>query len=243
MLDLSGADLTEDEIAKLCQKAEHDYAGMPCGIMDQMAVTAGREGHAMMLDCRTLERTFVPLPVDDVAIVITDSKAEHALVDGEYKERRESAEAAAKQLGVSFLRDATPDQVESAKGDLGDQLYRRAKHITTENQRCLDFAEALKNGDYAKAGELMYASHASMKDDFEITTPTLDGLVEAARKVDGVYGSRMTGGGFGGCTVTLCKASAADAVQDALKAAAKEQFDVETIPFVTTAANGAKVVD
>ncbi len=243
MLDLAGGTLSEPEIAKLCQQAEHEYAGVPCGIMDQMAVAAGKAGHAMLLDCRTLDRTYAPLPEDDVAVIICDSKAEHELTGGEYAERRESVEQAAKLLGVPFLRDATPDDVEAKKDDLGDLLYRRARHVTTENQRCLDFAESLKSGDLKAAGERMYESHASLSGDYEVSTKELDALVEAARGVDGVYGSRMTGAGFGGCTVTLCRPDAADDVIETLKNAAKEQFGIDTMPFVTKATTGRVVLD
>ena len=242
MLHLSGGDLDDVETAKLCQRAETEFAGVPCGIMDQAIVAAGRAGHAMLLDCRSLEMTHVPLPSEDVAVIVCDSKATHELTGGEYAERRGACEAASKKLGVPFLRDATPEQVERAKDDLGDVLHRRARHVVTENARCVAFADALRSGDYKEAGGRMYESHASLRDDYEVSTPELDKLVEAARSVDGVYGSRMTGAGFGGCTITLCRPDAAEAVQDALAKAAKG-FGVETLPFVTAATGGADVVD
>ncbi len=243
MLHLAGGTMSDTDVATLCQKAEHDYAGMPCGIMDQMIVSSGRAGHAMLLDCRTFEQTHVPLPVDDVAVVICDSKVEHELTGGEYAERREACESAAKVLGVDVLRDATPETVAAAESDLGDVRHRRARHVVTENARCLAFADALKAGDYPGAGALMYESHASLRDDFEVSTPELDHLVEAARSMKGVFGSRMTGAGFGGSTVTLCRPDAVDSVIDGLTKAAKEGFGVKTMPFVTTATAGAEVVD
>jgi galactokinase len=243
MLHLSGGTMTTVEIAKLCQRAETEYGGVPVGIMDMMIVAGGLEDHAMLLDCRSMEQTHVPLPGDEVAVVICDSKVEHELSGGEYAERRGACEAVAKKLDVPTLRDATLDQVEAIKDDLGDELFRRARHGTTENGRCLAFADALRAGDYAEAGQLMYASHESLSKDYEVSTPELDALVEAAREVDGVYGSRMTGGGFGGCTVTLCHADAADAAVAALAKAAKERFGVDTLPFVTRATRGASVLD
>ncbi|MEM1011457.1 MAG: galactokinase [Planctomycetota bacterium] len=243
MLHLTGGTMTDAEVALMCQRAEQEYAGMPCGIMDQMIVASGMADHAMLLDCRSLEATHVPLPSEHVALVICDSKVEHELTDGGFAERVESCKQASAKLGVPFLRDATTDQVEANKDALGDLLYRRARHVVAENERCLAFAEALRSGDYASAGERMYESHASLRDDYEVSTPELDGLVEAARGIDGVFGSRMTGGGFGGCTVTLCHPDAADAVRDGLAKAAKELFGVDTLPFVTAATVGAQVVD
>ena len=132
--------------------------------------------------------------------------------------------------------------MENAKGDLGDVLFRRARHVVTENARCVAFADALRGGDYKGAGGRMYESHASLRDDYEVSTSELDQLVEAARSIDGVYGSRMTGAGFGGCTITLCRPDAAEAVREALAKGAKG-FGVDTLPFVTAATGGAAVVD
>lgn len=243
MLHLTGGDLEPQEIALLCQQAEQHYGGVPCGIMDQMIVTTGKADHAMLLDCRSLERTYVPLPADELAVVICDSKGEHKLMTGEYAKRRASCEAAAMALGVSHLRDATLDQVENAKNTLDDVTFRRARHVVTENDRCLVFAEALKVGDYAKAGQQMYASHLSLRQDYEVSTTQLDLLVAIAREIDGVYGSRMTGAGFGGSTVTLCHPTKADDIAARLSKEFAQKTGIETMAFITKAADGAKVVD
>jgi galactokinase len=240
-LHLGGGEMSWIEIAKLCQQAEHDYAGVPCGIMDQAIVAGASAGHAMLLDCRTLQETHVPLPADDVAVIVTDSKTEHALTGSEYADRADDVKAAAKQLGVPELRDATVDSVKASS--LEDRLLRRARHVVSENERCQTFADALRAGDYEKAGEQMYASHSSLRDDYEVSTPELDHLVEAARGLDGVFGSRMTGAGFGGCTVTLCRPDHAAAVVEGLAKAAKTGFGVDTLPFVTSATDGAHIAD
>ena len=243
MLHLSGDDMGAEEIARLCKRAENEVVGLPCGIMDMAAVACGRAGHAMLLDCRSLEITHVPLDPQKVAVVICDSKAEHELTGGEYKQRRESCEKAAKHYGVTALRDLTPETLESDRGDLDDETYRRARHVVTEIARVTEFAAALRSGDYEKAGEAMYASHASMRDDYEISIDEIDFLVETAKGLDGVYGSRLTGGGFGGCTVTLCRPDAAYPVCEALAQAYKERFGIDTHPFFTDAMDGARVVD
>ena len=243
MLHLSGGQISGPDIARLCQRAENEIVGVPCGIMDQMIVANGRAGHAMMLDCRTYEMTHVPLPPEELAVVICDSRAEHELTGGGYAQRRRQCEEAAGHFGVNALRDVTPDQVTAAESELDDVIFRRARHAVTEIARVRTFAEALRQKDYARAGEQMYASHASLKDDYEVSTPELDFLVETARGLDGVYGSRMTGAGFGGCTVTLCRPNAAEAICEALQTALKDEFEIETHPFATIPAAGARVVD
>ena len=243
LLHLAGGEMHIAEIAKLCQRAEHEIAGVPVGIMDMTAVAGAREGHAMLLDCRSMKADHVPLDPEKVAVVVTDSKAEHELSGGEYADRRAACERASKHYGVASLRDLTPDKLESDRGDLDDETYRRARHVVGEIARVTSFAEALKAENFERAGEAMYASHASLRDDHNVSIDELDFLVETARGLDGVYGSRMTGGGFGGCTVTLCRPDVAYPVCEALAGAYKEKFGVETHPFVTDAMGGAKVVD
>ena len=243
MLHLGGGEMAPMEIAKLCKKAENEVVGLPCGIMDMTAVACARAGHAMLLDCRSLEVTQVPLNPAKVAVVICDSHAKHELTGGEYARRRKSCEAAAAHYGVASLRDLAPEKLEGGRGELDEETYRRARHVVTEIARVTAFADALGGGDLDKAGAAMYASHASMKDDYAITTPELDFLVEVARETEGVFGSRMTGGGFGGCTVTLCEPDAAYPACAALAKAYQEKFGIETHPFVTDAMDGARVVD
>ena len=243
MLHLAGGTMSQKEIAALCQRSENEVVGLPCGIMDMTAVAGGKAGHAMLLDCRSLEITQVPLDPEKVAVVICNSNAEHELTGGEYAERRRSCEKAAKHYGVKALRDLSPEKLESDRGDLNDETFRRARHVVSEIARVTEFADALRAGDYEKAGAAMYASHDSMRDDYETSIDEIDFLVETAKTLDGVFGSRLTGGGFGGCTVTLCRPDAAYPVCEALAKALKDKFDIETHPFVTDAMDGARVVD
>ncbi len=243
MLHAAGGEMDDLALAKLCQRAEQEYAGVQCGMMDQTIVAGGRKGHAMLLDCRSMEMTHIPLPADDVAVVVCDTKSEHKLGDSGYNARVEHCKQAAKALGVDSLRDASADDVEAKKDAMDDDTFRRARHVVTEIARVEQFADALTAKDYAKAGGLMYASHDSLRDDYKVSSDRLDALVNAVKNVDGVYGARLTGAGFGGCTITLCRPDAADAVQDVLARALREQFDVKTVPFVTTATDGARVVD
>ena len=230
--------------ALLCQKAEHDYAGVPCGIMDQLAVGACVAGHALMIDCRDLSLTPVPIP-EGIAIVVADSRVKHALGDGEYRKRREDCEAAATMLGVPALRDATLAQVNAAAESLGDRLFRRARHAVTEIARVTEFAASLSGEDFSSAGRLMRASHDSLRDDFEVSCPELDALVEAAYDFGperGLIGSRMTGGGFGGSTVSLVREDAKDAFMEHLKIEFSKKFTHPASLFTTRAADGARIL-
>lgn len=197
-----------EELARIGRAAEHEYAGVPCGIMDQLISACAEPHAAMLIDCRTLARTPVPLP-PDCAIVMADSGVRHALASGEYARRRASCEAAARAMGLAALRDADLGLLERSRGLLQGDQFVCARHVITENARVLGFIDALRAGDLARAGELMYASHESLRTDYRVSCDELDALVAAAKRVPGVYGSRMTGGGFGGCTVTLCRADAA----------------------------------
>lgn len=188
-------------LARRCQAAEA-RSGIPCGVLDQMAVAAGVEGHALLLDCETL--AFEPVPVPgDVDVIVLDSGEERHLADSAYAERRAQCEAAAEVIGP--LRTAGLDGLERIEDEL---LRRRARHVITENQRVRDFATALRSGDYAAAGELLDASHESLRIDFEVSTHRLDHLVGALRDTGGVYGARLTGAGFGGCVVALTEPGA-----------------------------------
>ncbi|MCB1231560.1 MAG: galactokinase [Verrucomicrobiae bacterium] len=231
--------------ALLCQKAEHEYAGVPCGIMDQLAVGASRAGHALMIDCRDLSLKPVPIP-SGLALVVADSRVKHALGDGEYRKRREDCESAAEILGVPTLRDASLDQVQAAAEILGDRLFRRARHAVTEIERVHEFATALENQDFAAIGRLMRAGHESIRDDFEVSCAELDALVEAAYAFGperGLVGSRMTGGGFGGSTISLVHEEATSAFVEHLGALFADQFDHPASIFTTHAAEGARILD
>lgn len=231
--------------ALLCQKAEHDYAGTPCGIMDQFAVAFATRGHFLLIDCASLERELVPLPNNETAILVINTMVRHALNDGAYRERRADCEAAARLLGASTLREITLVQVEAGRGALTDQLYRRARHVTSENARTLAAVGELKQGNWNELGELMYASHYSLRDDMNVSCRELDVVVEAARQIGsagGVYGCRMTGGGFGGCCVALVETAEAGEISTRLHSAYVKATGITPVIFITEPSDGATVL-
>ncbi|MDR7280676.1 galactokinase [Catenuloplanes atrovinosus] len=241
LIDLGGLDVPVEERPAIAQLGENRYVGMPSGILDQSASIRCREGHALFLDCRSLEVEHIPfdLAAAGLAILVINSNAPHQLVDGEYAARRASCEAAASALGVPALRDVPLDGLDDALARLDDEvLRRRTRHIVTEDDRVLRTVELLRAGDVRGIGPLMTASHASMRDDFEITVEQVDVAVAAALEA-GAYGARMTGGGFGGCVLALVETSAADEVRGAVeKAYAARSFTPPTT-FTATAAPGA----
>jgi galactokinase len=196
-------------MAKLAQRAENAWVGVNCGIMDQLISAAGREGHALLIDCRSLGTRSVPIPAN-AAVVVLDTATRRGLVDSAYNERRAQCEAAARFFGVPALRDVTVEAFERRAPELDELTRRRARHVVTEDARVLAAADALAAGDVAAVGRLMDASHASLRDDFEVSSKELDAMVEIARAGRGCHGARMTGAGFGGCAVALVAASAAD---------------------------------
>jgi galactokinase len=201
MLALTGTEIDRTRLAKIAQTAECDFVGTKCGIMDQLISAQGKAGHALLIDCRSLELTDAPIP-DDVAIMIVHSGITRGLVEGHYNERRRQCEAAAKAIGVPALRDADLAMLDAA--GLDDITHARARHVITENQRTPDAAAALAKADLTTLGQLMAESHASMRDDFEITVPTIDQLVTLLQSAIGEEGgARMTGGGFGGACVAI----------------------------------------
>jgi len=237
---LAANDQTMDmtELALACQWAEHKYAGVPCGIMDQFISAMGKKGHAMLLDCRDQSRKYVPLDDPNIKIVISNTNVHHDLAAGEYAKRRAQCEAAAAAIKVELLRDATFPMLEAARSKMDDIVYRRARHIITEIARTLDFANALTARDYNHCGQLMYASHASLRDDYEVSCPELDALVEIARGTPGVHGARMTGGGFGGCIVALVESTAVGN----LIATIDTKTANKATTFATTASAGASKI-
>jgi galactokinase len=237
LVDLGGLDLPVEKRPALAQRAENDYAGMPCGIMDQSASIRCRAGHALFLDCRSLEVEHIPFDVaaEGLAVLVIDTKAPHRHVTGEYAARRATCEEAARVLGVPALRDATLAMV----ADLTDPVQqRRVRHVVTEDQRVLDTVALLREGRVREIGPLMTASHASMRDDFEITVPEVDTAVEAALS-GGAYGARMTGGGFGGCVLALVDANATDKVAAAVSSAFADRGFTPPEPFVAVPGPGA----
>ena len=241
---ISGKAMDPVKKCLLCQKAEHEFAHMPCGIMDQFISNLGQKDHAMLLDCRSCEPEMVPLTDPAVSILIINSNVKHALTGSEYPERRAACEQSAQILGVKALRDATMDMLNAAKDKLTETQYIRARHVITEDDRTVEAAAACKANDWVKMGELMYQSHASMRDDFQITCSELDTLVDlaAAKGVDGgVYGARMTGGGFGGCAVALVKT---DCVEDLMAYFDKEyeaKTGIKPFIFVSRPGNGSAI--
>lgn len=215
-LQLNGLPVDGVQLARAGQLAENDFVGVQCGIMDQFISALGKKDHALLIDCRDLSFEPIPIPTD-TAIIIVDSGVKRGLVDSEYNARREQCAAAAELFGVQALRDVTPERFAARADNLPPLLKRRARHVITENERTIRAAAALKQGDMATVGRLLNESHISMRDDFEITVPEIDILVEIIQAVPGVYGARMTGGGFGGCCVALAPNTVATAVAEAVE--------------------------
>jgi len=207
LLGIAGQSADRRPLAQICQRAEHEYPGVRCGIMDPFIALHGLAGHALLLDCRSLDFERLPLPAE-VSIVICNTLVRHELASGEYNRRRADCEEAVRLLaarvpGMRALRDVTPEQLEAHPSLLPERVARRARHVVTENARAQHAAAALRAGDIARFGRLMFESHASLRDDYEVSCRELDVMVQAAAAQPGVYGARMTGGGFGGCTVNL----------------------------------------
>ena len=205
-LALAGSVLEPTRLALLCQRAENVYLGTRSGVMDQLASAAGEAGHALLIDCRDVTVTPIPFP-SSLSVLVVDSAVRRELAESEYNQRVAECQAAAEALGVRSLRDAAPERVETLSG----VLLRRARHVFEENRRVLAAADALRSEGLDELGRLFRASHASLARDFEVSTPELDTLVAIAEKTDGVVAARLTGAGFGGCTVNLVRAEAAEA--------------------------------
>jgi len=237
--------LTGERLARLCQTAEH-RVGVRCGIMDQFISVHGRAGHAVMLDCRDLSHRPVPLPAREAAVVIIDSGVQRKLTAGAYNERRSQCEDGAARLreidaSIKSLRDVPRDLFETHAEALPPAVRRRCRHVVTENARVLESVEALEAGNVARFGKLVNASHDSLRDDYEVSGPELDVLVEIARGVEGVLGSRLTGAGFGGCTVSLVRPDAVEALRDAVLSRYQAETGLEPRLWTSPAADGAAV--
>ncbi|MEV8507501.1 galactokinase [Actinoplanes sp. NPDC051475] len=242
LADLGGLGLPVARRPALAQRAENVYVGAPTGIMDQSASIRCEAGRALFLDCRSLEVEQIPfdLAAEGLAILIINSNAPHQHVDGEYGARRRSCEEAARTLGVAALRDVAADDLDAALARVGDDVTRRrVRHIVTENQRVLDTVALLRSGRIREIGPLMTASHASMRDDFEITVDQVDVAVEAALTA-GAYGARMTGGGFGGCVLALIDADRAEATTAAVGQAYAERSFTAPTTWSATPGPGAR---
>ncbi len=238
--ELSGKEIDPTDAALLGQKTENEFIGANTGIMDQLISARGEENHALLIDCESLETKAIPLD-PDFAIVIFNSNVQRGLVDSEYNVRREQCNKAADVLGVKTLREATMEQLEAKKPELDDVSYRRARHVITENNRTLEAGEALSLRDWSKMGKLMAESHESMKSDFEITVPPIDGIVDLINYhlPDGKGGARMTGGGFGGCVVSIVEQSLVESTIAEVKKNYHKRFGLTESVYICRSVNGA----
>jgi len=250
---LTSSPVDATERALRGQATEHEYAKVPCGIMDQLISSRATAGSALLIDCRSHEVAPVPLSDPSVVIVVTNSHVEHDLSGSEYPERRQACTTAVKAIAakhgsdaepIKALRDATLDMLADVAGDLDDTTRARAHHVISEDVRTQAARKALEAGDFETVGRLMGESHASLRDDYQVSVPEIDALVDIATNVDGVYGSRITGGGFGGCTVSLTKRDAVDALLAAVEAEyPKASGGTKATCFVTRAGAGARVLE
>jgi galactokinase len=227
---LQGRQIAPLELARLCQRAERQFVGMPCGIMDQYVSVFGREHAAVEIDCRSLSHRYVQLP-ENAAFIAVNTMVKHALGASAYRERVQECAAAVEAIARQFpnvasLRDVSPEQFKVVENLLPPIVARRARHVVTEDDRVERFMAASAQGDLAAMGKLMLESHASLQNDYEVSCAELDFLVYRAMTVEGVYGSRMTGGGFGGCTVTMLRPDAADRFREEIARAYEERFQI-----------------
>jgi galactokinase len=239
-LALGGGKMDQVDKALAGVEVEHQFIGMPCGVMDQMASAMGKAGHVLLIDCRTLSTEPIPVP-NRASIVIMDTAKQRGLVDSEYAKRREQCETAAEKLGVAALRDATMTQLDAAKAELGDVLYRRARHVISENNRVQVTIMALRANGLKTVGQALRDSHTSLRDDYEVSCVELDTMVELANAQPGCYGARMTGGGFGGCAVALVENDAVEAFLHVVPPAYIDKTGLTPRLYVTQAAAGSGV--
>jgi galactokinase len=244
---LSGAEVDRVALALAGQRAEHTYVGAMVGIMDQFVAALGREGHALLIDCRTLEATAVPLDTSRVCVAITDTNVKHELSASEYNVRRAECEEGVRLLrrflpDIEQLRDVSVEEFERYAAELPEVVRRRCRHVVTEDARTLSAADALRRGRLEEVGRLMRLSHESLRDDYEVSCPELDVLAETAWNVEGVLGSRMTGGGFGGSTVSLVRRERLGEFQTALEAEYAKRFERLPTLYVSEPGGGAEEV-
>ncbi len=246
LLSVVGAEIDLTKLALACQRAENEFVGMRCGIMDQLIACHGAAGHALLIDCRSLDRR--PVPIDPgVRLVICNTMVHHEHAGGEYNLRRHDCEEGVRLLsealpGIRALRDVSPDDLAAHADLLPDTIHRRCRHVVTENARTVQAADALAAGDMAEVGRLMDASHLSMRDDFEISCREVDVMVGLNAAVEGVWGARMTGGGFGGCTISLVTQDAVETFQHKVAAGYREATGLEAEIFVCSPGAGVGAV-
>jgi galactokinase len=243
LLGVSGLSMQRSDLAKLCQRAENEFVGARCGIMDQFISCYGRAGHALLLDCRTLDYRMLLLP-EEISLVICNTMVKHKLAGGEYNTRRAECEEGVLRLSrflphFRALRDVSLSDLEKYAGSLTETIYRRCRHVVTENQRVTDAARSLERGDLTEFGKLMHASHLSLRDDFQVSCAELDLMVDLAGELAGVFGARMTGGGFGGCTINLVRTESVPEFQRKVAGAYERATGLAPQIIVTPAAAGA----
>lgn len=246
--DMFGFDMSMVEIAQIGQYSENNFNGCNCGIMDQFASAMGKKDNAIFLDTNTLEFEYAPVVLEDAKIVIINSKVKHSLVDSAYNDRRNECETALKELqtvvDIKTLGDLTEDEYEAHKDAIQSEIRRkRAKHAVYENQRAIKAVAALKANDVETFGKLMNASHVSLRDDYEVSCEEIDILVDLAWEIDGVIGSRITGGGFGGCTVSIVKNDAVDKFVETIGAEYEKKVGHKAEFYVVDIGDGARVLD
>ena len=239
---LCGRWLALEDKALLCQRAEHEFAHVPCGIMDQFAVTFAKAGQALLLDCRDRSMRHVPMLCEEVSVLIINSGVKHSLASSEYSLRRAQCESASKLLNVSSLREAADGDWKTSVNALPLVEQKRARHVLSEHERTLAFVTALERSDWPTAGAAMYGSHDSLRDDFEVSCTELNALVEIARTTPGVHGCRMTGGGFGGCVVALIETARSPQIMAEFRQTYLQRQGVGAAMFVTRASDGPRVV-
>jgi len=248
-VSLAEVDFEREELALDAQAAEHEFVGMRSGIMDQFAAVFGKKDHAMLLDCRSRKIEHKPLStLTDAKILVCDTKVEHSLASSEYNQRRSQCELGVKILrrhlgNIDALRDVTEEEIEAFREELPEVVYRRCKHVVSEDQRTLAAAQALEVGNVNRLGELMLESHRSLRFDYQVSCPELDLLVDAAKEIDGVYGARMTGGGFGGCTVNLIREDVEPVFRKAVADIYAGTFGFQPDIYAFKAADGASEIE
>jgi galactokinase len=242
---ITGVTLDPVDKILLCQKAEHKFAGVPCGIMDQFISALARPGQVLLLDCRSREPTWLPWSDPSVAILVINTNVKHELSSSGYADRRKSCEKAARAMDVPSLREATMEKLREVSGSLNEMSMRCARHVIGEIERTVQAAECIRRSDWVEFGRLMGESHISLRDDYAVSCFELDTAVEIAQgigRTGGVFGCRMTGGGFGGCAVALIETAAKDAIVREIAAAYLQRTKIEPTLFVSRPAEGANVV-
>ena len=241
LLAIAGKQAGSNQVALICQRAENNFVGARCGIMDQFIACNGRDGHALLLDCRSLASQPLLLAAD-LSIVVCNTMVRHAIAGGEYNKRRQQCEAAARRMGVAALRDVTLPEFQRHEGELPEVERKRARHVISENSRVAEFAQALERDDRPYLGRLMAESHRSLREDFEVSCRELDIMVDLANQAEGLIGARMTGGGFGGCTVNLVGEDSVAAFREQVAREYEKQTGKKPEIYATRAANGASEV-